>query len=178
MKKSNVRARRQAPLLEIRKPMRVRVFRGRFRPYEATKFLDVKALRAARQATIECGTVEAAGVKQTVSAVIRDGKVVALRPVACEGCAPMKSRRKYTATEMKQAMRDVKAAMAARGLDVPLKPMHIKVSRRLGFQIPIGPIIIVIGEPPIGLDFCIEIWDGDKYCWWCLFGPSGCITFG
>lgn len=178
MKKSNVRARKQAPLLEIRKPIRVRVFRGKFRPFEATKFLDAKALKAAKSATIECGTVEAAGIKQTVSAVIRDGRIVALRPVACEGCAPTKSRRWRSAPEIKQAMREVQAKLADRGLDGPQKPMPIKVSRRLGFEIPIGPIIIVIGEPPIGLDFCIAVWDGNKYCWWCLFGPSGCITFG
>lgn len=178
MKRSKGRARKPRPLVEVRKPLRVRVYRGKFRPFEATRYLDVKALKSARSATIECGTVEAAGVKQTVSAVIRDGKIVGLRPVACEGCAPPKRRSKASTGELKQAMRQVREKLAERGLDRPPRPVALKISRRLGLQIPIGPIIIVIGEPPIGLDFCVEWWDGNKLCWWCLFGPSGCITFG
>jgi hypothetical protein len=178
MKKSRVRARKQSPLLEIRKPLRIRVYRGKFRPFESTKYLDVKALKAERKATIECGTIEAAGVKQTVSAVISDGKVVGLRPVACEGCTPTKGRRKVTPAELKQAMRQVQAKLADHGLDGPRKPTVLKISRHFGFEIPIGPIIIVIGEPPYGLDLCISWWDGNKYCWWCLLGPSGCIGFG
>jgi hypothetical protein len=178
MKKSKVRARKQAPLIEIRKPVRIRVYRGKFRAFESTRFLDVKALKAARKAVIECGTVEAAGVKQTVSAIVSDGTVVGLRPIACEGCAPTKRRRKATSSELKAAMRQVQARLADLGLDGPRKPMALKVSRRLGFEIPIGPIIIVIGEPPYGLDLCISWWDGNKYCWWCLLGPSGCIGFG
>lgn len=178
MKKSKVRARKPAPLIEIRKPLRIRVYRGRFRPFESTKYLDVKALKAAKKAVIECGTVEAAGIKQTVSAIVTDGQVVSLRPIACEGCTPTKRRRRATTAELKAAMRQVQARLADLGLDGPRKPIVLKVSRRLGLEIPIGPIIIVIGEPPIGLDFCIAWWDGNKYCWLCLFGPSGCIGFG
>lgn len=178
MKKSKGMARKTRPLVEIRKPLRVRVYRGKFRPFEATRYLDAKALKSAKSATIECGTVEAAGVKQAVSAVIRDGKIVSLRPVACEGCAPAKSRRRATAVELKEAMRQVQQKLGDLGLGRPPRPVAVKISRRLGLQIPIGPIIIVIGEPPIGLDFCIQWWDGNRLCWWCIFGPSGCITFG
>lgn len=178
MKKSKGRARKARSLVELRKPLRVRVYRGKFRPFEATRYLDVKALKSAKSATIECGTVEAAGVKHTVSAVIRDGKIVSLRPVACEGCAPTTRRRKPTAAELKQAMRQVQQKLGDLGLGGPPRPVALKISRRLGLQIPIGPIIIVIGEPPFGLDFCIEWWDGNKLCWMCFFGPSGCITFG
>lgn len=180
MKKSKRRGRRQAPLLEIRKPVRIRVYRGEFTPFESTKYLDAKALGRAKEATIECGTVEVAGLKQTVAAEIRSGMVVALRPIACEGCNPKpKKLKKYGRAELKRMMVHVRKALAERGIDARPRPMPLKISPRLGFQIPIGPIIIIIGDPsPGGFDICIEWWSGNTLCWWCIFGASGCITFG
>lgn len=179
MKKSKRRSRKQLPLLEIRKPIRIRVYQGEFTPFESTKYLDVRALRSAKSATIEVGTVEVAGLKQTVAAEINKGMVVALRPIACEGCNPKpKKSKKYDRAELKKMMVRVRKELAARGINERPKPMPLRVSARRGFQIPIGPIIIVIGEPPLGLDLCFEWWDGNTLCWWCIVGPSGCITFG
>lgn len=180
MKKSKRRSRKQAPLLEIRKPIRIRAYRGEFTPFESTKYLDVRALKRAKKATIECGTVEAAGLKQTVAAEISKGMVVALRPIACEGCNPKpKKSKKYGRAELKKMMVHVRKELADRGIDVRPKPMPLRISPRLGFQIPIGPIIIIIGDPsPGGFDICFEWWDGNTLCWWCIFGASGCITFG
>lgn len=179
MKKSMRRSRKQSPLLEIRKPIRIRVYQGEFTAFESTKYLDAKALKRAKKATIEVGTVEVAGLKQTVAAEISRGMVVALKPIACEGCNPKpRKSKKYGRAELKKMMVQVRRELAARGINPRPKPMLVRVSARLGFQIPIGPIIIVIGEPPLGFDLCFEWWDGDTLCWWCVFGPSGCITFG
>lgn len=180
MKKPKRRSRKPTPLLEIRKPARVRVYRGEFTPFESTKYLDVKALKRATSARIECGTVEAAGIKQTVVAEISKGMIVALKPIACEGCnvKPVKSR-KYGRAEIKKMMVRVRTELEDQGINVRPKPMPLRISPRLGFQIPIGPIIIIIGDPsPGGFDLCLEWWDGNKLCWWCIFGASGCITFG
>jgi hypothetical protein len=179
MKTSRRKSGKAGPLVEIRKPVRVRAYRGRFRPFESTKFLDPKALKALRKGSIEIGTVEGAGFKQTISAEIREGKVFGYRPLECEGCKP-KGARKVARPELKAAMRQVAAALVEGGHVKPMRPMAIRVSRRLGFQIPIGPIIIIIGDPAPGgiFDLCFEWWDGNTLCWWCLIGASGCITFG
>ncbi|MCW5573776.1 MAG: hypothetical protein KIT37_12200 [Steroidobacteraceae bacterium] len=179
-KGSNRRSRKQRPLLEIRKPARVRVYRGKFTPFESTKYLDVKALKRAKKAAIECGTVEAAGLRQTVMAEIVKGRVVALKPVACEGCNPKpRKSKKPGRAELRKLMVQVRKGLADQGINVRPKPVPLRISPRLGFQIPIGPIIIVIGDPsPWGVDICFEWWDGNTLCWWCIFGASGCITFG
>ena len=52
----------------------------------------------------------------------------------------------------------------------------------LGFSIPIGPIIIVIGtDPDEGIDsfdICIVIDWGDKTCIYCLLAPNACMGGG
>jgi hypothetical protein len=170
---------RSRPLIEVRKPLRVRVYRGRFKAFESTRYLNARALRAIRKGRIEVGTVEGAGFKQTVSAEIRNGTVVALKPVACESCAPKRSK-KTARPALRQAMQQVATQLRERGLGEPIKPLPIRISPRLGFQIPIGPIIIIIGDPAPGgiFDLCFEWWDGNTLCWWCLIGASGCIGFG
>jgi hypothetical protein len=82
--------------------------------------------------------------------------------------------------ELKKAIADVRQQLTDRGLDVRPRPAALQMSARRGFQIPIGPIIIIIGDPAPGgiFDLCIEWWNGDTLCWWCLIGSSGCITFG
>lgn len=179
MKKPKSRRRKQAPLLEIRKPLRVRVYRGKFRSFEWTKYLDQRALKATKKATIACGTVEAAGFKQAVSAEIYKGMIVALKPDACDGCEPKKSA-KIGSAALKKAMRQVRRELADRGIDLPVTPVPLRISRQHGFEIPIGPIIIIFGDPAPGgiFDICFEWWNGDTLCWWCLIGSSGCITFG
>lgn len=168
--------RKQKPLAEVRSPVRVRAYRAKFRPFEATRYLDVRALRRARKATIECGTLEVAGTSLTLEAEIRHGQIVALKPIGCEGCTPGKTR-KVGSAALKEIMRAVARRLGEREPRQPALPMPLRISARLGLEIPIGPIIIIIGGD-FGLDVCIQVWEGNKLCWWCLFGPSGCIGFG
>ena len=177
----NAKSRSRTPLLEVRRPVRIRAYRGKFTPFESTRYLDAKALKRARKATIECGTIEAGGFKQTVSAVIQNGRLVALKPIGCEGCGPnARKPKKLASAELKKVMADVRRQLTDRGLDVRPRSATLRISPRLGFQIPIGPIIIIIGDPAPGgiFDVCFEWWDGNTLCWWCLIGASGCITFG
>jgi len=168
---------KQKPIFEIKSPLRARVYRAKFRPFEATKFLDAKALRRAKRVTIEVGRLDAAGMTQTICAEVHNGMVVALKPVGCPGCDSSRSS-KIGHAAFKKTIRLVSAAIKDRGITTTPTPMPIKISSRLGFEIPIGPIIIVIGDPGDGFDLCIEIWIGNKLCWWCLFSPNGCIDFG
>jgi len=179
MKNSKVKTTR--PLLEIKKPLRARVYRAKFRALETTKFLDAKALKAAKKVTIEVGTLEIAGMTQAIAADIRNGMVVALKPVACQGCdgkGATQKRKQIGKAAFKKTIQLVAAALKDGGISTVPMPMPLKLSRRFGFRIPIGPIIIVIGDPDGGFDFCIEIWIGNELCWWCLFGANGCIDFG
>lgn len=173
MRASRSNTGKQKPLVEIRSPLRARAYRAKFRPFEATKYLDARALRSARKATIECGTLEFAGTRLTLEAEIERGMVVALRPIGCEGCAPRKAR-KVGSAALKKTMRTLARQLEGGGIRQPALPIPLRISSRRGFQIPFGPIIIVIGD----WDFCVEVWIGDRFCWWCLFGPSGCIDFG
>lgn len=173
------KTKQQRPLVEIKKPLRARVYRAKFRPLETTKFLDVKALRKARKATLEVGTVDVAGTSVAIAADIRNGKIVALKPVTCKGCdakPSMQGRRKINRAALRKTMQLAGAALKKRGVTPPPMPMPIRVSARLGFEIPLGPIIIIIG--PDGVDICFQIWIGNRLCWWCLFSPNGCIDFG
>lgn len=167
------------PLIEVRKPLRVRVYRGKFKPFASTKYLDAGALRRLRKGRIEVGTVEAAGSRQTVAAEIRNGKVVALKPVACENCTPKRSKKTGRAV-LKESLRQVGVELREQGLDRPMRPVAIRISRRFGFEIPIGPIVIIIGDPAPGgiFDVCYTETNGNQYCWWCLLGESGCMTLG
>lgn len=166
-------SRKPKPLAEVRSPVRIRAYRAKFRPFEATRYLDVRALKRAKKARIECGTVDVAGKTITLEAEVRSGRVVALRPIGCDACAPGKAQ-KLGSPALKTAMRAMVRQLEQRGVRPQGKPMPLRISARRGFQFPIGPIIIVIGD----WDFCVEIWIGNELCWWCLFGPSGCIEFG
>src|SRR5262245_20136744 len=76
------------PLATIDRPIRARVYRARLRPFQSTKYLDAKALRKVRKATIEIGTLEAPGMSCPVAAEIRRGLITSLRPVGCAGSKP------------------------------------------------------------------------------------------
>jgi len=160
------------PILVVHQPLSAKVYKAVFKPFESTKYLDVHALKAANKATIECGTVEAPGVSQTVAAEIQNGMIVALKPVACKGCQP-KPGKKRSESALRKTNEKIAEGLKQKGIFPTRLPIPVKISPLLGIEIPIGPIIIVIGD-----DFCIEIWNGNRLCWWCLFSPNGCIDFG
>jgi hypothetical protein len=164
-------------LFEVKTPLRTRAYKSKFIPFESTKFLDVAAVRAAKKAvSLEVGTIEAAGYSLTVAAEIKDGEIVRLRPLHCPGCEPAKSN-KPDASAFKKTVAALNAGLEERGLLKAGKPVPLVVSPRL--EIPIGPIVVIIGDPGTGTwDFCIEITIGRTTCWWCLRSARGCMTLG
>ena len=161
------------PLLRIRKPLKAVVYRARVKPFETLAYLDVKSLARARRARVEIGVVETPAGGATVVASIRNGQVVRLAPKDCANC-----RRRGRGPANKK-LRDVLALTRVKsgvGVALPI-PVGVMFRKNVGLRIPIGPIVIVIGEPDE--TFCIEWTTEDgTLCWWCLFDASGCMHMG
>ncbi|ULA63545.1 MAG: hypothetical protein LZF86_110243 [Nitrospira sp.] len=158
------------PLLRLSKPVKATVYRAKVRQYDSVKFLDVKALARARRAQIEIGSITTPSGSATIVAEIRNGQVVGLRPKECANCKPR--RKKLSLGQVKELIAQIKVKG---GVTLPL-PVT-KTFGPMGLRIPIGPIVIVIGEPGSGL--CIEITKADgTICWWCLWDPNGCMKMG
>ena len=161
------------PIFSLHKPLPISFYRPKFHPFESTKYLDERALKAKKKVTIECGTIEAGGRKQTVAAEIRDGMIVALRPVGCTGCGPDKPK-KPRRTLSKQVLRQIGHELTTRGLVAPFKPKPLKISRQSGISIPIGDDITVL---IFYTDICLMIWTGSRLCFYCIFLNVGCLWF-
>jgi len=58
----------QRALATIVWPLKAKLYRGKFRPFESIKYLDVAALKQAKNVPIEIGTIEAPGVRATLVA--------------------------------------------------------------------------------------------------------------
>lgn len=162
--------RKTKPLLRIRKPIKTAVYRAKLKPYDSLRYIDVRALARAARARVELGVISTPAGSATVVADIRAGRVAGLRLKDCPGCPSKRSRLRKD---------DLKRIMSQVRVDGGVKlPMPVtRMFGRMGLRIPIGPIIIVIGEPD--MTFCIE-WtrpDG-TICWWCLFDASGCMGMG
>jgi hypothetical protein len=170
-------SKKQKPLLVLKKPFRAKVYAAKFRAFESTKYLNVKALKAVKSAKLEVGAIEFGGESRTVAADIKYGKVVGLHPLDCKACDDRK-RKPVKTPAMKKAAEQIAAALLKSGVKPPHFPAPVKVSSRLGFQIPLGPIIIIILDDDVIFDVCIEIWIGDRLCTYCLFQKNTCIDFG
>ena len=158
------------PLARVRKPLKAAAYRAEFTPFDALEFIDRRALARSAKARIELGVVTTPVGSATLVADVRAGEVVGLRLKDCPNCPPKRS---------KLAKDDVKKAMSQLRVDGHIKlPMPVtRMFGRAGLRIPIGPIIIVIGEPD--MTFCIEWTRADgTICWWCLFDASGCMKMG
>jgi hypothetical protein len=172
-----VAPKKQKPLFELTTPLRARVYRAKFRPFESNKYLNTKALEAAKSATIECGTVEINGKSVTLSVAIRQGKIVSLKPHACESCSPKSGKEAVSRSTAKELLQTVARELENRR--IPHPKIRISLRGGLGFGIPIGPIVIIIGtDPDEGVDwfdFCIVIYSGAGSCIYCLLSPNACI---
>jgi hypothetical protein len=160
----------QAPLFKIGKRVRAKVYKARFRPFKATRYLNIAALKKAKKAIIEIGSIEAPGVTATLAAEIHNGAITRIRPVTCRNCAKEKAQVKSHRAELKKVCLEALKRVRDRSLPVVRLPIPITRAR---IWIPIGPIIVVIGWPP---DICIVVSQPDgSDCIYCIFLPTICV---
>lgn len=170
------------PLFTLDGPLPVKVYRGKFKPFASTEFINVRALKSVDKVLLECGTLEVAGKSITLVADVRKGVIHEIRPEACAGCSPHKAKQKAAVKQLKATVQAVNAELARRKTAQPDWPVGAPIQARLGFRIPLGPIIIIIGtDPDEGIDtfdICIVINIGNVSCIFCLFAPNACVRMG
>src|SRR5262245_50314019 len=135
------RSTKQRLLATIRRPVRARIYRGKFRPFASLKYLDLRALRRASKATLELGTVEAPGVSVTLVADVRKGMITRVRPLPCVGC----KRRPLGKTKLKQMLTEVTKRVEALGQPQPRLPMALNEDGER-WRGTFGPITIILDE--------------------------------
>ena len=169
-----MRAAKPKPLAVIRSGRHLaEIHRAKFDPFEATKYLNLSALKKATKARVEIGRVRAAGVEATVVAEIEKGMITKLMPLDCKGCEKAAAKRGSKGVDKKFA-RETLARMRDLGLSGTPLPAKLPTTSALeigrGF-IEIGPIVIY--WPP---DICISVYYTDGVsCLYCLFGPGICV---
>jgi hypothetical protein len=172
----------EKPLATISKPVRAELYRSKFHPFASLKYLNVEALKKARQARIEIGSIEAAGVTVTVAAEVREGSITEILPLGCVSCGGQKAKKKHSkATIKKVALEALKRSQALGEPTVKL-PIPIEtLESDAPMDIQIGPIIIILDDD--GFDICILVEMATDtmvdapdlgWCLYCLFGGSVC----
>jgi hypothetical protein len=154
------RPRKQQPLAILRRPIKAKIYRGKFRPFASIKYLDQAALRRAPKASVEIGTLHAPGVSVTLVALVRKGMVTAVKPLPCVGC----TRRRPSMPKLKGLLTEAGQRIEALGKPKARLPIPFaKLGDTWGGTF--GPIVIVIDE---GIP-CIWIYVGDTMCVICAF---------
>ena len=158
----------QRALATIGGPLKAKLYRGKFRAFESTKYLDVAALKQAKKVPIEIGTIEAPGVKATLVAEVREGMITKIKPLGCPNCMKHKPETKTGKAAFKKAAREALKRVQTLGEPVMKLPIPIESAR----TIDIGPIVVIYDDH---FDICIvvDFPDGET-CFYCLFGPSIC----
>jgi len=158
----------QRALATIGGPLKAKLYRGKFRAFESTKYLDVAALKQAKKVPIEIGTIEAPGVKATLVAEVREGMITKIKPLGCPNCMKHKPETKTGKAAFKKAAREALKRVQALGEPVMKLPIPIESAR----TIDIGPIVIIYNDH---FDICIVVdFPDGEMCFYCLFGPSIC----
>jgi hypothetical protein len=146
--------RKQKPLFVIKAPARAAVYRATFRPFTATKLLDLKKLKTIRKVSLEVGTIEAGDRKGTLVLDIQKGLITGVSVLTC-GC---EGRSKVPLARRKAAMREI----ARRVSELPeISALPVPIARQSGggtfrFPFPWGPIII-IWEPHDDGSWCVGV---------------------
>ena len=160
---------KQKPLFVIDGPVKAKVYRSNFKPFETLRFLDRKKLKKVRGQWLELGTIEALGRSATLVGKIEKGELTRLTLQGCVGCQQKGKR--------KGARIDKKVLLAIRDRLEDVRAGKIKLRQRLPsarrlsseINIPIWPfppiVIIISADDP----FCIGVnIPGHVICWMCI----------
>jgi hypothetical protein len=169
------KSKKPKPLATLRGAFTAKIYRSKFKAFESTRYLDVKALKKARKVTVEIGSVEGGGVSVTLAAEIRNGIITKLKPVSCPGCEKPAPKKKRSTEESKAFHLKLVKRLREIGIPPPIVPKPLRSIEDLS-DIDIGPITIF---PDGRFDICITIIETDgTECMYCLFGPSSCMKLG
>jgi hypothetical protein len=75
------------PLLRLRTPVNLAVYRAEVEPFDALRYLDLAKLAKAPRTTVELGVVRTPAGTDTLVAEVRRGEIVGLGPPHCSGCS-------------------------------------------------------------------------------------------
>ncbi len=166
----------QRALATIDGPVKAKLYRGKFRAFESTKYLDGAALKQAKKVSIEIGTVEVPGVKATLVAEVREGMITKIKPLGCPNCMKHKPETKTAQAAFKKAARE--ALKRVQTLGEPVMKLPIPIERAL--TIDIGPIVIIFDDDYFNICIVLDFPDEGMVCMICLFssrpicaGPIG-----
>ena len=161
----------QKPLFTIGKRVKAKVYKARFRPFQATRYLNIVALKKAKKAVIEIGSIEAVGRSATLAAEIRNGAIVDISPVPCRNCAKEKAQVKAHRAELKKVAIEAMKRVREKGL--PVVQLPIPITRVQSFYL--GSELIFIFLDGI-FDICFPKYYPDGwFCLDCITGPSVCV---
>src|SRR3989442_1881439 len=134
-----MRSEGQEPLFTMRGAVKAAVYKAEFRPFKANEYLNIAALKKAKEALVEIGSIEVPGVSAVLAAEIHNGAITGIRPVSSHvhprrgrGMKATKAERKKATTEVLKRVRDG---------GHPVVQLPIRITSAQSFSIPIGPII-------------------------------------
>jgi hypothetical protein len=157
------------------------IYRGKFIPFEITKYLDLAKLKQVEKARIEIGRVEGGGLEATLVAEIKRGAITKVAPRECKGCqddrragSDVQTKRREDGTgrrtgtaALKKLAREVLVRQHELGLPLPKFPIPLRAAPDL--EITIGPVTVVIGGET-GVNVCVSYDDDDGFsCYACAF---------
>jgi hypothetical protein len=160
------------PLLRLRTPVKLAVYRAEVEPFDALRHLDLATLARAAHAGVELGVVRTPAGIDTVVAEVRRGEIVALGPQHCSGCS---GKGKPSKKQMRDALIRVVSRLGAKeGVTLPM-PIN-KVLGPRGLRVPLRPLVIHVVTAERD-NCCITYTTKDGwYCMRCYTGKGRSST--
>ena len=125
------------PLLTLRAPVNLAVYRAEVEPFDALRYVDLAKLAKASRATVELGVVRTPAGTDTLVAEVRRGKIVGLGPQHCSGCS---GEGKLSEKRMRDALTRVAAKLGPKdGVTLPM-PITTVLGPR-GLRVRLRPLI-------------------------------------
>ena len=128
------------PLLRLRTPVNLAIYRAEVEPFDALRYVDLAKLAKAPRATVELGVVRTPAGTDTLVAEVRRGEIVGLGPQHCSGCS---GKGKLPEKRMRDALTRVTSKLGPKeGVTLPM-PITTVLGPR-GLRAPLRPLIIKV----------------------------------
>ena len=149
------------PLLRLRTPVNLAVYRAELEPFDSLRYLDLVKLAKAPRATVELGVVRTPAGTDTLVAEVRRGEIVGLAPQNCSGCS---GEGELPEERMRDALTRVVSKLGPKeGVTLPM-PIS-KVLGPRGLRAPLRPLIINVVTERLK-SCCVEYTTRDG--WHCM----------